>query len=151
MLLPTKRTAVAPQLSVYLRISGNKPRLDTFVSFLLGMVADSSDRGDRSGQKAAVFLLTRSIQAWAAIPGVPTAFITEAAYQNKDGKKQLRGNGVVSDGATTPLSGQTLPGYEAVVYDQIVPTMFSTLMDAKFKIKDGQSALVSLHNLPRQP
>lgn len=120
----------------------NKPRLDGFISHLLALATDSSDRGDRTAQKSAVFILTKTIQVWAGIPGHPTAFLTEAALLNKETKKQVKITEASTNGHSTIVVPQLLPGYETVVYERVIPAMFSILLDARFKLKDGQSSLV---------
>lgn len=127
-------------------IAGNKPRLDGFINHLLSIATDKSERSDRSSQKAAIFLLMRTIQTWAAAPGLPTAFLTEAALLNKENKKSTKVNSnVLTSGSTSAsgTSGQVVPGYETVMYERIVPAMFQTILDPEFKAKDGQASLVS--------
>ena len=128
---------------------GNKPRLDGFINHLLSIATDKSERSDRSAQKAAIFLLMRTVQTWASQPGLPTAFLTEAALLNKESKKQVKVNGnvltsgtAVGSGSGSVAGGQVVPGYETVAYERIVPAMFQTILDPEFKAKDGQASLV---------
>jgi len=133
-------------LTTVIDMAGNKPRLDGFINHLLSIATDKSERSDRSAQKAAIFLLMRTIQTWAAQPGLPTAFLTEAALLNRESKKQTKVNGtVVTSGPTgsTTTTGQVVPGYETVAYERILPAMFQTILDPEFKAKDGQAGLVS--------
>jgi len=85
----------------------------------------------------------RTIQSWAALPSIPTAFLTEAALFNKESKKLVKVNGNAKNGNGVPGTAQVLPGYETVAYERMLPAMFQTILDPEFKSKDGQASLVS--------
>jgi len=122
--------------------------LDTFINHLLAMATEKPDRSDRSSQKTAIFLLMRTIQSWAAVPSIPTAFLTEAALYNKESKKLVKVNGNATNGNGVPGTAQVLPGYETVAYERMIPAMFQTILDPEFKSKDGQASLVSTTTRP---
>lgn len=135
----------------------NKPRLDTFINHLLSITTDNNDRLDRSAQKAAIFILMRTVQNWSTLQGVPTAFLTEGALYNKESKKNVKltspviiggasgANGTTPNGTNaSPGDRETVQGYERVAYERMVPAMFQTILDGDFKIKDGQASLVSV-------
>jgi hypothetical protein len=86
----------------------------------------------------------RTIQSWAALPSIPTAFLTEAALFNKESKKLVKVNGNATNGNGVPGTAQVLPGYETVAYERMLPAMFQTILDPEFKSKDGQASLVSI-------
>jgi hypothetical protein len=116
--------------------------LDGLINHLISVGADSADRSDRSTQKAAFFVLMRSLQSWSFLADSPTAFLTEGALLNKESKKQVKVTGNPTNAASAVGTTQYLPGYEAIIYERIVPAGFQTILDPEFQAKDGQASLV---------
>ncbi|KIY43983.1 ARM repeat-containing protein [Fistulina hepatica ATCC 64428] len=76
------------------------------------------DPSEPVAEKAAVVFLTRAIVVWAAIP-------------------------IANDAQST---GDSLPGFERVVYERVIPSVFRVLSHPQCNPKDGQM-LVVLHEI----
>lgn len=118
----------------------NKPQFEPWLHSVLSLVQDDSDK---ARQKGAILVINRTIPVWASDPAAthgPSIFLNDAAARNGVGKKA---DSTSTNGSSTPVASQALVGYEQIVYSQVVPAFFETIMKPEFSLRDGQSQLVS--------
>ncbi len=127
--------------------------MDLFVRSIVNIATTGRDR---SVQKQAFGFLERTIALWATDPelGPASPFLTEIAAKNggmpgNGDKKSFSGGS--SNGSITPTGGaagtQVVPGYQTMVYDIVLPAGFNLIMNKSFRLKDGQSGMVSRYVL----
>jgi exportin-T len=97
--------------------TGNNPSFEALLDTMQHIAKDSSDP---SSQKAAFLFLTRCVGSY----GMPITSPTSPTMQN--GASQRTG----------------LPGFERIVYEQLVPTAFAVPSAPDFNPKDGQTVAV---------
>ncbi|KAJ3325466.1 pre-tRNA nuclear export protein [Boothiomyces sp. JEL0866] len=114
------------QLNEVLTCPENISELNSTLSTILACFDSYSDL---PAQKLAVSLLTKMIYCWGGLGNT----INEQPEEKKKGA-----NLKVRD----PLKRDPLPGFDAFIYEQIIPTSFSIPMKSGFNLNDGQSVVL---------
>ena len=105
----------------------NKPELE---NILTNVASFTTEYGDPICQKLAFSILARTVVAWAFNPAVPRIALAGPVYL-----------GVGPEAKILPTT-QVIPGFEAYIYDRLLPLCFEVPSNAAFRPKDGQSQLV---------